>query len=116
MLVEKGYDPMLGARPLRRAIQRYIEDKLSDAMLERAFPEGTVVLVDGQNEDTVLTVNGEVVGGSVELPMVGLDEPVSQGVGPAGPRPAARAKVPTPAARPPASEGRDGDRRPREDR
>jgi ATP-dependent Clp protease ATP-binding subunit ClpC len=85
VLVEKGYDPMLGARPLRRAIQRYIEDKLSDAMLERAFPEGTVVLVDGQNEDTVLTVNGEVVGGSVELPMVGLDEPVSQGVGPAGP-------------------------------
>ncbi len=54
-------------------------------MLERAFPEGTVVLVDGQNEDTVLTVNGEVVGGSVELPMVGLDEPVSQGVGPVGP-------------------------------
>ncbi len=85
VLVEKGYDPMLGARPLRRAIQRYIEDKLSDAMLERAFPEGTVVLVDGQNEDTVLTVNGEVVGGSVELPMVGLDEPVSQGVGPSGP-------------------------------
>ncbi len=84
VLVEKGYDPMLGARPLRRAIQRYIEDKLSDAMLERAFPEGTVVLVDGQNEDTVLTVNGEVVGGSVELPMVGLDEPVSQGVGPSG--------------------------------
>jgi hypothetical protein len=69
---------------LRRAIQRYIEDKLSDAMLERAFPEGTVVLVDGQNEDTVLTVNGEVVGGSVELPMVGLDEPVSQSVGPSG--------------------------------
>jgi ATP-dependent Clp protease ATP-binding subunit ClpC len=84
VLVEKGYDPMLGARPLRRAIQRYIEDKLSDAMLERAFPEGTVVLVDGQNEDTVLTVNGDVVGGSVELPMVGLDEPVSQGVGPVG--------------------------------
>ncbi len=85
VLVEKGYDPMLGARPLRRAIQRYIEDKLSDAMLERAFPDGTVVLVDGQNEDTVLTVNGEVVGGSVELPMVGLDEPVSQGVAPGGP-------------------------------
>jgi ATP-dependent Clp protease ATP-binding subunit ClpC len=85
LLVEKGYDPMLGARPLRRAIQRYIEDKLSDAMLERQFPEGTVVMVDAQDDDTVLTVNGEVVGGSVELPMVGLDEPVAQGVGPAGP-------------------------------
>jgi hypothetical protein len=72
---------MLGARPLRRAIQRYIEDKLSDAMLERSFPEGTVVMVDAQDDDTVLTVDGEVVGGSVELPMVGLDEPVAQGVG-----------------------------------
>ncbi len=85
VLVEKGFDPMLGARPLRRAIQRYIEDKLSDAMLERAFPEGTVVLVDGQNEDTVLTVNGDVVGGSVELPMVGLDEPLSRSGAPVGP-------------------------------
>jgi ATP-dependent Clp protease ATP-binding subunit ClpC len=84
LLVEKGYDPMLGARPLRRAIQRYIEDKLSDAMLERQFSEGTVVLVDAQDDDTVLSVNGEVVGGSVELPMVGLDEPVVQGVAPAG--------------------------------
>jgi ATP-dependent Clp protease ATP-binding subunit ClpC len=87
VLVEKGFDPMLGARPLRRAIQRYIEDKLSDAMLERAFPEGTIVLVDGQNEDTVLTVDGDVVGGSVELPMVGLDEPVGQSVGSSGPPP-----------------------------
>jgi len=82
VLVEKGFDPMLGARPLRRAIQRYIEDKLSDAMLERQFVEGTIILVDGEDEDTVLTVNGEVVGGRVELPMVGLDEPVAQGVGP----------------------------------
>ena len=81
VLVEQGYDPMLGARPLRRAIQRYIEDKLSDAMLERQFGEGTVVLVDGHDGDTVLTVDGEVVGGSVELPMVGLDEPVAQSVG-----------------------------------
>ncbi len=87
VLIEKGFDPMLGARPLRRAIQRYIEDKLSDAMLESAFPEGTVVLVDGQNEDTVLTVDGKVVGGSVELPMVGLDEPVSHSVASAGPAP-----------------------------
>jgi hypothetical protein len=41
-----------------------------------------VVLVDGEDEDTVLTVNGERVGGRVELPMVGLDEPVAQGVAP----------------------------------
>jgi len=87
LLVEKGYDPMLGARPLRRAIQRYIEDKLSDAMLERQFAKGTVVLVDAQEGDTVLSVGGEVVGGSVELPMVGLDEPVAHGAMPMGPAP-----------------------------
>jgi len=74
LLVDKGYDPTLGARPLRRAIQRYIEDKLADAMLERQFPEGTVVIVDAADGDTVLTVNGERVGGSVELPLVGMDE------------------------------------------
>lgn len=81
LLVEKGYDPMLGARPLRRAIQRYIEDKLSEAMLERQFPAGTILVVDAADGDTVLTVDGIVVGGRVELPMVGLDEPVTQGVG-----------------------------------
>ena len=77
LLVDKGFDPALGARPLRRAIQRYIEDKLADAMLERQFPQGTIVAVDAVEGDTVLTVNGEQVGGSVELPVVGVDEPGS---------------------------------------
>jgi ATP-dependent Clp protease ATP-binding subunit ClpC len=77
LLVDKGFDPALGARPLRRAIQRYIEDKLADAMLERQFPQGTIVAVDAAEGDTVLTVNGEQVGGSVELPVVGVDEPGS---------------------------------------
>ncbi len=74
VLVEKGFDPTLGARPLRRAIQRYIEDKLSDAMLERQFPRGTVVVVDGRDDDTVLTVNGQQIAGAVDMPMVSLDE------------------------------------------
>jgi ATP-dependent Clp protease ATP-binding subunit ClpC len=80
LLVEKGYDPMLGARPLRRAIQRYIEDKLSDAMLEHQFPAGTTVVVDAKDDDTLLTVNGEPVAGRVELPMMGLEEPLT-GIG-----------------------------------
>jgi ATP-dependent Clp protease ATP-binding subunit ClpC len=75
LLVDKGFDPALGARPLRRAIQRYIEDKLADAMLDHQFPAGTVVVVDAADDDTVLSVNGERVGGSVELPMVSMDEP-----------------------------------------
>jgi ATP-dependent Clp protease ATP-binding subunit ClpC len=74
LLVDKGFDPSLGARPLRRSIQRYIEDKLADAMLERQFPAGTVVLVDEKDGDTLLTVNGEKIAGAVELPMAGLDE------------------------------------------
>jgi ATP-dependent Clp protease ATP-binding subunit ClpC len=74
LLAEKGFDPSLGARPLRRAIQRYIEDKLADAMLERQFPQGTVVVVDAEDDDTVLTVNGEKIAGAVELPFAGFDE------------------------------------------
>lgn len=46
MLVDKGYDPNLGARPLRRAVQRYIEDALSEQMLLQAFKEGDAILAD----------------------------------------------------------------------
>jgi hypothetical protein len=70
LLVEQGFDPVFGARPLRRAIQRYIEDKLADAMLANQFPAGTMVLVDREGDDTLLTVNGERVAGPVELPEV----------------------------------------------
>ncbi|MBM3146728.1 MAG: ATP-dependent Clp protease ATP-binding subunit [Actinobacteria bacterium] len=73
LLAEKGFDPALGARPLRRAIQRYIEDKLADAMLERQFPLGTVVMVDAEDDDTVLTVDGKRIAGAVELPFGGFD-------------------------------------------
>ncbi len=47
LLVEKGWDPAMGARPLRRAIQRYIEDPLADEVLRQGDLEsGTTVLVD----------------------------------------------------------------------
>src|SRR2546426_1147648 len=46
LLVEKGWDPAMGARPLRRAIQRYIEDPLADFVLRAQLPEGSTVLVD----------------------------------------------------------------------
>ena len=39
-LAEKGYDPEYGARPLRRTIQRYIEDPLSQMLLEKTIPDG----------------------------------------------------------------------------
>lgn len=44
-LAEKGFDPSFGARPLRRAIQRYLEDPLAEEMLKGTFTEGMVVRV-----------------------------------------------------------------------
>jgi ATP-dependent Clp protease ATP-binding subunit ClpC len=46
LLVEKGWDPAMGARPLRRAIQRYIEDPLADFVLRSQMPSGSTVMVD----------------------------------------------------------------------
>ncbi|MCH8201023.1 MAG: AAA family ATPase, partial [Chloroflexi bacterium] len=51
---EKGYDPLFGARPLRRVIQSEIEDRLSEALLEDRFKEGDKVKVDVQNDEIVL--------------------------------------------------------------
>ncbi len=52
-LAEKGYDPNLGARPLRRVIQMEIEDALSEGMLAGRFGEGDQVVVDLQDEELV---------------------------------------------------------------
>jgi ATP-dependent Clp protease ATP-binding subunit ClpC len=53
MLVEKGWDPAMGARPLRRAIQRYIEDPLADFVLREQVVPGATVVVNpsGEGED-----------------------------------------------------------------
>jgi ATP-dependent Clp protease ATP-binding subunit ClpC len=62
MLVDKGWDPAMGARPLRRAIQRYIEDPLADFVLRSQVPSGSTVLVQpgttetGDEGDVKLTV------------------------------------------------------------
>ncbi|MGQ9813418.1 MAG: ATP-dependent chaperone ClpB [Dissulfurimicrobium sp.] len=45
-IAEIGYDPSFGARPLKRAIQRYIEDPLAMKLLEGAFKEGEKIIVD----------------------------------------------------------------------
>ncbi|HRJ86880.1 MAG TPA: ATP-dependent Clp protease ATP-binding subunit, partial [Ignavibacteria bacterium] len=44
-LSEKGYDPKYGARPLRRAIQKYVEDPVSEEVLKGSFKEGSHVMV-----------------------------------------------------------------------
>ncbi|MCP3999042.1 MAG: ATP-dependent Clp protease ATP-binding subunit [bacterium] len=51
LMAKKGYDPQLGARPLRRAIQRMLEDPLSEKVLYKEFPAGATVLVDIDEDD-----------------------------------------------------------------
>jgi ATP-dependent Clp protease ATP-binding subunit ClpC len=51
LLVDKGYDPAMGARPLRRAIQRYIEDPLADYVLGRELEPGSTILVARKHEE-----------------------------------------------------------------
>ena len=54
-LARAGYDPDFGARPLRRVLQRRIEDPLALALLEGRYPEGSTVGVDVADDAIVLT-------------------------------------------------------------
>jgi ATP-dependent Clp protease ATP-binding subunit ClpC len=76
LLVDKGYDPAMGARPLRRAIQRYIEDPLADYVLGRQLEPGSTILVgrkageegaDGDEVD-ITFIPGEVTPEKVTVP------------------------------------------------
>ncbi len=50
LLAEKGYDPVMGARPLRRTIQREIEDSLSERILFGEIPPHSIIVVDVEGE------------------------------------------------------------------
>jgi hypothetical protein len=54
VLLEKGFDPVFGARPMRRAIQNLIEDPLAEGLLHGRFQPGDTVLVDRAGEDLTL--------------------------------------------------------------
>jgi ATP-dependent Clp protease ATP-binding subunit ClpC len=49
ILVEKGWDPKYGARPMRRTIQKELEDPLSTLILKGNFPHGALISADGRN-------------------------------------------------------------------
>ncbi len=76
LLVEQGYDPAMGARPLRRAIQRVIEDPLADFVLGRSLEPGSTILVGRKrNEDgdptpevDITVIPGEVTPEKVTVP------------------------------------------------
>ena len=71
-VAQKGYDPVLGARPLRRTIQRDIEDALSEKILYGELKAGEIVLVDtqGEGKDTVLTFTGSAKSPVPDAPVV----------------------------------------------
>jgi len=54
VLAAKGFDPAFGARPLRRVIQREVEDPLALALLDGQFREGSTVTVDAEGDSIVL--------------------------------------------------------------
>jgi ATP-dependent Clp protease ATP-binding subunit ClpB len=55
LLADKGYDPVYGARPLKRTIQRLIQDPLAIKILEGEYKEGDRVQVDSQGEEFIFT-------------------------------------------------------------
>jgi ATP-dependent Clp protease ATP-binding subunit ClpC len=61
-LLEEGYDPLYGARPMKRALQRLIEDALADSMLgEKPLVGSTLVADVGDDGETMITVK-EILG------------------------------------------------------
>ena len=72
LLAKKGYDPLLGARPLRRTVQREIEDTLSEKILFSELVPGQLVLVDveGEDENAAFTFTGTNKGELTEVPPV----------------------------------------------
>ncbi|MFN8213638.1 MAG: ATP-dependent Clp protease ATP-binding subunit [Candidatus Nanopelagicales bacterium] len=71
-LAIRGYDPVLGARPLRRTIQRDIEDALSEKILFGELGPGQIVLVDAEGEGTnaVFTFTGTAAAQAPDVPPV----------------------------------------------
>ncbi len=69
-LGSQGYDPELGARPLRRAIQRLLEDPLSERVLLGEFKAGTTILVGLDPENNELTFEALLATDTPDQPQV----------------------------------------------
>ncbi len=66
-LADNGYDPTLGARPLRRAIQQYVEDPLSEKLLWKEFHVGETITVDIEDGEVVFNVMEDIEPPPLEL-------------------------------------------------
>ncbi|HVW82040.1 MAG TPA: ATP-dependent Clp protease ATP-binding subunit [Mycobacteriales bacterium] len=85
LLAKKGYDPVLGARPLRRTIQREIEDTLSEKILYGELTAGQIVVVDvdeAENGEQRFTFRGESKPMEIDVPLVEAGAGPATDVGP----------------------------------
>jgi ATP-dependent Clp protease ATP-binding subunit ClpC len=81
LLLDKGFDPDLGARPMRRAIQRYIEDPLAEQVLKGKFKSGDVIRVTKRGEELGFETvkSGETTRAGAEPPASAPDTQEAQG-------------------------------------
>ncbi|NPA58787.1 MAG: AAA domain-containing protein [Aquificae bacterium] len=63
LIAKLGYDPVYGARPLRRAIQKYVETPLAEKILKGEIKPGDVVIIDEENGELVFKVKHKEEGG-----------------------------------------------------
>jgi ATP-dependent Clp protease ATP-binding subunit ClpC len=61
-LVEKGYDPQYGARPMRRAVERFFEDPLAEEILKGALQEGELIQVTADKDKLVFSQKAKAEG------------------------------------------------------
>jgi len=73
LLADLGYDPEMGARPLKRVIQSKVEDRLSDALLSGEFKNGDRVLVDAVDGEIALRLDESEPQGEAEAALPASD-------------------------------------------
>jgi ATP-dependent Clp protease ATP-binding subunit ClpB len=64
-LADKGYDPTYGARPLKRVIQKWVQDPLAQMLLAGELPDGSTIKLGASHGN--LTINGKEVGGEADV-------------------------------------------------
>ncbi len=57
LVAQAGFDPVYGARPLKRALYELVEDKLAELILEDKVKEGDSVVFDAENDEIVVRIN-----------------------------------------------------------
>jgi ATP-dependent Clp protease ATP-binding subunit ClpC len=74
LVVEKGYGPTMGARPLRRALQRMVEDPLSERLLSKEFRVGDTIIVDAEHGEITFWAMEHFEPPPVELAGAGVSD------------------------------------------